>query len=371
VEFFRGFNLYNSGTALVLLGNIELTKNVFWDKIITKIFGLKYCITINDDECKSNSLFEIAKEKLFFHIEDIKNANTIFDDNTMSIIVKDLLVKSNLLKLNKEREEESIDIYGQTLITTENPYPYIKRSMSRCTIIETNDLETILKKLSIQDEAMLEEMIDLNLYHFAEILRDFPYNDEYARYALNTDIRKKIIKDTQSNVNKVDIEEHINSFIQAIKDKDIDFFENVKSLDDGSIYSHLVSAFEDGYFIGQDLYKYYNAIFPNEFNSQKQLIDRLKLKDNMFKQIIDTLRISKPDGSNKKNLFSAYTTNKKTDSKKLYKIEGYKLPKDITIPSGYVIVSSQGKSNSIFNKYIYEDDIEVAKKLQVEYNKSI
>jgi len=358
-------NLYKSDTALVLLGNKEVSKDIFWDKIIKEIFGAKYCITINHKQNKLNSLFDIAKEKLFFHIEDDNNSNKKVNDAAISRILKDLLLKTTASKLTRQNREEIINIHGQMLITADKIYPFIKNSLSKCTIVETNDITTIMNKLNVPDEITLEEKIEENLYDFAKVLLTFQYDKNYVNYPFYTDIRDKVKNKAISEDNS---NQHINTFIQAIKEGDEIFFEKLKSLEDTIIYKHLVNAFEDGYFIGQDLYEYYNAIYPNEFSSKKQLMSKLKYKDDMFVQMTDTFRISKPDGSDKKTLFSTYQTNINKGSKKLYKIEGYKLPSDMIIKKGYVISSSQRHDKNIFDKYTYEDNKEDAIKLQDKYN---
>ena len=35
------------------------------------------------------------------------------------------------------------------IITAKNPSPYIKRALSKCTIIKVNDMDTIIEKLGV------------------------------------------------------------------------------------------------------------------------------------------------------------------------------------------------------------------------------
>jgi len=356
-------SLQKSGTALVLLGDQEATENILLDKIIKEIFGLQYCVTINDKECSSVSAFDIAKDKLFFHIGDITNPATKFDDETLYKLVKDLLVKQSITKLNEEDEPEETVVHGQMIITATNPAPYVKRALSKCTIIKVNDMDTIIEKLGVPDALILEDRIHKDLDNFANILQSFYGNYEFARYALDTKERKEISGNKTSNINKEDVEKEIDAFIQAIKNKDIEYFEKVKELKDGAIYEQLKNAFEkdDGYFIGQDLLHYYNATHEQKFENKKQLMDKLKEKDEMFAQEVKTLKILTAD-QEEEILFQAPKTSKETGNKELYKISGYTMATDITIPHGAIIISSQDN----IKKYNHPD-LENAIRIHKEY----
>lgn len=356
-------SLKKSGTALVLLGDQELTENILLDKIIKEIFGLQYCITINDEECKSPSTFDIAYDKLFFHIGDISNPATKFDDETLYKLVKDLLVKQSITRLNEDGEQEESIIHGQMIITAKNPAPYIKRALSKCTIIKVNDMDTIIEKLGVPDELILEDKIEKDLENFTDILQSFKGNYEFAKYALDTKHRQEISGNKTSNINKEEIENEIDAFIQAIKDKNIEYFEKVKEVEDGAIYEQLKSAFDkdDGYFIGQDLLHYYNATHEQKFENKKQLMDKLKEKDEMFSQEVKTLKILTAE-QKEEILFQAYKTSSETKYKELYKINGYTLAKDINISYGSIIISSQDN----IKKYNH-DDLENALELHKEY----
>ena len=176
-------NLKKTGTALVLLGDSEVTEKLFWDSIIKKIFGNRYCSTINDNEYKTALLEDIAKYKLFFNVRDIKNAGTKFDDDTLALLVKDLLIQSEVEYTNDKCEEERVEIHGQLLITATNPAPYLKKSLSKCTVIDTVNIDKIMESLNLEDETELEDKILKDL----DIESSFIYNkslqstfDEYS-----------------------------------------------------------------------------------------------------------------------------------------------------------------------------------------------
>jgi len=358
-------NLEKSGTTLVLLGDQEVTQNIFWDKIIKEIFGIQHCVTLNDEECSTASSFDIAMDKLFFHIGDITDPATKFDDETLFNLVKDLLVKSSISKRNEDNEKEDTVVHGQMIITTNNPYPYIKRAMSKCSIIKVNDMDTIIDKLGIPDQVKLEDKIQKDLDNFTDTLLASQKDIGLAQSAIDTQDRESITNIKSPNIDKKDLDDKLDAFIQAIKNKDIDYFEKVKD-NDGVIYEHLKNAFnkDEGYFIGQDLHLYYNSIHAQKYENKKHLMDKLKDKDEMFNQEVKTLKILDKE-QNEQVLFQAYTTSKETKNKELYKIADYKMPKDIIIPSGATIISSQQN----LTKYGYEnrEDIKNCKKRTEEY----
>lgn len=90
-------------------------------------------------------------------------------------------------------------------------------------------------------------------------------------------------------------------------------------------------------------------------------MDKLKAKDNMFKQEVKTLKILTSDGK-EEVLFQGYKTSKETGNKELYKISNYTLAESITIPCGAVITTSQDN----IEKYNHED-LENAIKINKEY----
>ena len=336
-------NLQKSKTALVLLGEQEVTKDIFWNIIIKEIFTKQYCITIDDKECDTTLVSNIAKDKLFFHIDDINDADTKFDDETLALIIKDLLIKSSVTT----DTNEEINIHGQILITAKNPAPYLKKVLSKCTVIEINNIDTIMEKLDVEDEAELEDAIYSDLDNFTDRLANYKIVSENATHRIDTKAREIIKGNESSNVDKDDRNKQLDNFIKAIKDKDIDYFEKVYGTKDkkgGDVYEHLKYAFnkDDGYFIGQDMYLYYNAINEPPFKTNKPLMDRLKVKDKMFRQEVKVLKILTKDGK-EDVLFSVPSGGKETGNKDLYRIVDYKLAEEIKIPDGATVISSQEK----------------------------
>ena len=178
-------NLKKTETALVLLGDSKVTEKLFWDVIIKRIFGKKYCSSINDNEYKTTLLQDIAKYKLFFNVRDVKNAGTKFDDDTLALLVKDLLIQSEVEYTNDKCEEERVEIHGQLLITATNPAPYLKKSLSKCTVIDTVNIDKIMERLELEDETELEDKILKDLEQFSDLLNNYDVKNEIAKFIFN------------------------------------------------------------------------------------------------------------------------------------------------------------------------------------------
>ena len=358
-------NLQKSKTALVLLGEKELTKDIFWNIIIKEIFSKQYCTTIDDKECDTTLVSDIAKDKLFFHIGDIDTADTDFDDETLALIIKYLLIRPSVTT----DANEEIDIHGQILITAANPAPYLKKVLSKCTVVEVNNIDTIMEKVDVEDEGELEDKINIDLNNFVDLLSSYNVISENAECRIDTEARETLKGNKSSNVDKDEIEQNVDDFIQAIKDRDVKYFEKVEGTKDkkgNDIYEQLKYAFNKGYFISQDLYLYYNAINELPFKTNKPLTDRLKVKDEMFKQEVKTLKISTENGE-EKVLFQSYKTPKETGGKELYKIDDYIQAKDINIPDGATVTTSQSESKIKEFTFTSEDEEEKCIQRTKEY----
>jgi len=346
-------NLQRSKTALVLLGEQEVTKDIFWNIIIKEIFSKQYSTTIDDKECDTTLVSDIATDKLFFHIDDIVDADTKFDDQTLALIIKDLLIKPSVTT----DTNEEIYIHGQMIITAKNTAPYLKKVLSKCTVIEVNDIDTILEKLEVEDEAELEDMIQNDLHNFTDKLLQYNVIIDKALKNIDTEARQTLKSNKSSNVNPEDIDNNIDTFIQAIKNKDIDYFAKVENIDDGTIYKHLKNAFnkDEGYFINQYLFDCYNSIYANQpFKKKTHFTGKLKEKDDMFKQEVKILKILNKD-SNEEVLFQPCKTSQETGNKELCRIKDYVLARDIVISTGATILSSQEN----ITKFTFENDEDI------------
>ena len=337
----------SSNIALVLQGSEEIAEDIFWEKLIIPIFGNEEnCITIDDNILKL-PIHEIIKDRIFFHIgsftpteENIKKINQLLKG-----ILIDKYVLSNSIPPKR------MPVYGQVLITaTKDIIQHMHKYYSQFEYIDIQNETKVIKNLADNINDLALKFTDIELDTFSTYLAIFNFNIDMQLTPTSK------IPTRQIETKTVSIDDKINAFIKAIKDKNIDYFEKVSGVTDkkgNDVYQQLVHAFRqnDGYFIGQDLYLYYNAIHGQNFKTNKSLMDKLKEKDGMFKQEIKTVKILNKD-EKQEVLFQSYKTSKETGNKELYKINDYTMAKDITIPSGATIISSQ----TSYQKYTFEDE---------------
>jgi hypothetical protein len=355
--------LKKTGTALVLLGDQEVTQNLLYKHIIEPIFGKRYCTIIDDNtEYQTAKIEEVAKDKLFIHIGDIDDAGTKFDDITLALLIKTLLIQESISFQNINDVEEQL-IYSQVLITATNPAPYLKKSLSKCTVISVNNMDAIIEELELEDETELEDKIFKDLDNFSDLLNQHKVDHHLLTEKFITDEKAELKGETKANVNKEDRDSKVDDFIKAIKDKNLEYFEKIKGVTDNrnkDIYKQLENCFnkEDGYFVTNDLYLYFNAIYSNyNFKSNTKFLELLKEKDSMFKQQYLKLTLLNESGDNKV-IFEKYSSEGlDIGSKNLLKINDYKLAEDFTISAGWFA----DKNDNLFEKYNYED-IESSKK---------
>ncbi len=348
-----------TGSTLVFQGEQEVSNNLFFKRIIIEIFGKPYCSNIDDNSDYQTALIQdVAKDKLFLNICTINDAGTQFDDTSLALLIKELLIRPSISFTNDNNEQEELEIHSQVLITATNPAPYLKKALSKCSVFHITDIDTIISNLELEDEIELEDNILKDLDYFSDFLNCYKFNEQRAVNKLVTEERE-LLKDkkNETNINKEDRDSKIDDFIQAIIDKNLEYFVNVKGNKDKQgkdIYVQLENTFnkEEGYFVTNDLYLYFNAIYSDlKFKDNSTLLEFLKEKNLMFKQQYLKLTILDEDG-NKEILFEKYTSaDLGIGSKNLLKINGYKLPEDFTIKAGWF---AETNDNS-FKKYKYED----------------
>lgn len=351
--FFRTLN--KTKTALVLLGDKEATEEIFFDKIILKIFGEKYCSIINDDKLKeeedTNSIF---KQKVFYNFRDItennSNKNKI-DKQLTNILIYDSFDTYKIKNHDKEFKkndlvpkiyDSKLQSYGQVLITSDDSYHFIKRSYSKCTVFKVNDsLGNIIAKLGSPDIASFYEMIENDLTDFCNLLSVYPVHGYFANNTLETDARYELDRTLINNddIKDDDLDKLIDEFISALKKTDRNYFKRFDDANYFKIYknvnyfennkythSQFVNELEDcldnNMIVQKRLYLYFNVINGKEFFTDNlKLLNILKGKEELFKQCID-----KKDYEINGIFNSEHKTSSLND--KQYKIKNYTLKKN-------------------------------------------
>ena len=341
-------NMESSNTALVLEANKDFSQNLFWSKIIQPIFGYEYTITI-DDEILKHNIEEIIHEKVFYHIGDFKycEKNIAKINQLLQAVLIDKYLLINGLKPKK------IPVFGQILITSKESALFLKKYIKHFEYINIQNEDNSILDLQLST--------DNNLDKFADVLSSF-YTKSDAPSIINPmDLLEK--EDEISNLENFDV--MIEKFIKAFKNNDIEYFDKVKEVDDGKLYNELKDALlkDEGFYIKQDLAKYFNAIY-NQSIEQNRLLEILKNKDDMFKQEIDTLKAVDEKGEIEK-VFEGVSTIGFVSSKKLCRIVNYKLAQNIVVPRGFILETVSKK-----NRFDYQyENKELAESMYEKYDK--
>lgn len=160
--------------ALVMIGDRNISEDIFLNKIIKPIFepvGINYCITLTDDMLESKSISEIITNKLFLHI------NHVPENENNKKKLKELLIK--VLTLNTS---ENTTIICQVLITIELPHPFLKDFLSSSKVFFIDTLDNMKDALNKSDELSIHKSIYNNLEYFATQLtsvKEITYNHQY------------------------------------------------------------------------------------------------------------------------------------------------------------------------------------------------
>lgn len=319
LSYFYG-KLESCDIALVLLGDKEIVDNIFLKRIVKPIFGEEFCITINDDILKK-SINEIVENKIFFHIGDF----TLTEDNKekMNELLEAIFVDKFVIN---KKTNEKISIFGQVLVTSEIALSCMEDFYSGFEFIEVeNDYSTIKTKLNMTDTRKLLINIGENLDSFTDCLLIIFKKLEKRNFQLTVQnemtkelLKKRIANKIEDNFN---LEEKINEFIEAIKCRNIDYFEKVKKSDEDELYKELEESLKNEMIPREELSNYFNCVYEKEFfKDNNALLKILKEKEPLFNQCVD-----KKDYE--KNGIFDFNHKTSTLNKKQYKIKNYTLKK--------------------------------------------
>lgn len=262
--------LRKQGTALALLGDKRVTEKIFMDIIIKKIFDAKYYITINDSTLEDKSMVEIVANMLIYHIGEVSDEKAKSED--FRNLLQYVLVENTIESDNLSNGGKTTDIYGQTIVTSNTPDAIIENCNSKCTFIEVNDLEDILKDLKLQDFMDISQKISDDLDNFTNILAIYSVDDDF----FNTTIQMQ----TKTE------DEKIQDFIHSIKSDTKSLLKKIKHKN-GDLHKEM----EDDIMINNGikqskLFDYFTALYNKvvSFSDNGQFLKILREKDDFFKQ---------------------------------------------------------------------------------------
>ena len=158
--------------SLVLVGNRDVSEEMFYNAIIKQIFGHEYCITLSDDILENENIEYIVREKLFIHI------NYIPENKNHQSKLKNLLDALIVYDYSKGQYGNS-QYLCQIIFTLDAPHPFLNDYLSSSKIFFIDSLSNINQKLDLPDRISLLNNINKNLENFSEQLSGNPDNIYY------------------------------------------------------------------------------------------------------------------------------------------------------------------------------------------------
>ena len=262
-SFFKDLS-NRSQIILILYGDKTSGKEILFNDILTPLFGIDYCLKITESTLINDKhSLGLLQEKLFYNLSSISKA-TVDDKTTKNIL-------ENVLPTQQH--------FAQYLITTEIPELfYFNQNSNDYTVFHINQKveEMYIPKWFNASNRLtkneLQKAIKNDLENFAIILKLHAL--EFINYELEEDDKKVMLSS---------LDDKLMSFVQAIKNKDLDYFQKIK--EDVDLYKTLEADFHKQQIKQSNLVKYFNILYPeNSFDSSRTLNNKLRKIDNdLFK----------------------------------------------------------------------------------------
>ena len=262
--FFQG--LKKSQVALVLRGNQGAGKGILFNDIIKPLFGSEYCIQVNDKTLETKFIGGILDKKLFFNLDEISHnvAGSKNIKNTLKAIVTNDSITVEKKNINTEEE---LKLYGQVLITSNEPYVLeVEPNDRRYTIFTTGNNLSKVNYLGSQNYDIFISKIRAELKDFAIFLKSFEVDKKLANLAENNDEKKALINSTS---------DRFKLFVNAIEEKNIEYFNELEYENHLLLYP-LKEDFEKGRISKENMIHYFNNLHDEKVTG-KLLFKRIRL----------------------------------------------------------------------------------------------
>ena len=272
INWLAGFfqSLKRSRVSLVLRGDQGSGKGLFFNEIVSKLFGEEYSVVVSDENLESD-FKSWVDEKLFYNLNEI--AVDMKSRRNIKNFLKQLVTDEYVNVQSKFKDFKKVKLYGNILITSNEAFPIeVEVSDRRFTIFQTG------KSLKSQAVETNELVLDIRneLPAFAEYLRNYKVDWKLYHTALDTPEKQAIVDGTTSSMRR---------YIYAIMNKELMFFDdlnNPDSLDDLSAYKTIMNAFDKGKIERGELYKVYSRVFDTKKTAKKFALELRNLEPSVF-----------------------------------------------------------------------------------------
>ena len=292
--FFQG--LKKSQVALVLIGIQGTGKNIFFNQIISPLFGEAYTKAINDKSLNTKYKATLVKNSLFLNLDEI-SANTSLSDsqkNFLKALITNL--SATLEEKFKNLEEETL-LHAQVLITSNEAYAVeIEKNDRRFTVSGTGQSLLSTNFLGLGSYEALSDVLKSELEIVACYLKAYQVDVQMANTALSTPEKDEMIyeyemkqqtraikqqKILQPRVTK--LQKNLNEYVYAIRSQNIKFFEPIM-FENGQLFQSIYSDFCNNVFRVENLLPVYKALYgTTSIKTNSEFLRELqKIDNNMF-----------------------------------------------------------------------------------------
>jgi hypothetical protein len=270
MNWFAGFfqTLEKSSVALVLKGVQGSGKSVFFDHVITPLFGEKYCVVVDQGRIESQFKNWI-ENRIFFNLNevavDMKGRKDL--KNFLKQLVTDRYVYAEL----KHKDAEPVRIYGNIYITSNEHLPVeIEPSDRRFTVFDTAGN---IRELGWDTKQLIED-IESELIYFARFLKAHKVDWDMYHTALDTPEKRAIQSGTNSK---------LSLYLKAVLKRDAEIFTGLLELTDDyqgnrNLHASIIADFENGTIDQTNLIQAYKKMYEVD-HSPRKIMENIRMME--------------------------------------------------------------------------------------------
>lgn len=265
-QFFQ--TLEKSQVSLVFRGAQGAGKGILWNEVIQPLYGMDSTIQVNDKALETNFLGGIVEMRLFYNLDEI--SHNIASSKKVKNFLKALVTNPSISveKKNKNLEKET-PIYGQILITSNEPYVIeVEPGDRRFTVLITGEKLSKVNYLGYGNYISFVGAIRKEIPYFANYLKKYKIDAELASTALDTKAKTALIHATNDK---------FTMFANAIKNRDIAFFVELED-ERQYLYDEVKENFEKHRIDKMQIKTYFEYLFGKELSS-KEIMQKLRAID--------------------------------------------------------------------------------------------
>lgn len=263
--FFQTFR--RPQTAIVLKGTQGAGKDLFFDYIISPLFGISQTTKIDDRAIESNFNADTFKNKLFMAFNETSKGNRSSNKDIKNFL-KQIITNNEVSLEEKHKKRSKVELnFACLFFTNEAKFIEIEPNDRRFNVFLTGNN---LRKSEFLGYGSFENLIievKKELDDFARYLYNFEVDRDLANRVINTPEKEAVIHATTPK---------LVLFYEALKNKDLEYFSPLEELEEDetlsakerNLFSEVKTSFIKGMIKKSLLKKVYNALYETTISPQ-------------------------------------------------------------------------------------------------------